>query len=436
MIKNEKAFAWGIVGIVLAVYMLIGNVMIGAEGRAEAPKMELTFLHAPGGKAAASPGYKGPVAGPTFWDALTAPYLRAHPSVTVRHIDVDLSTGSTLSMDALVASGQAPDVYFDAPMRTAKYMVPEFALALDGYATDWADYLPSVLDAVKRGGKIYAFPGWGWMTGMCLNLDLLAAAGASVPDDWTTGDFLVMAGKVKAKGKYATYLFAQDQSSDQWWMPWFAAFGARYYAPGDYSRSTLRSPQAVKALNFMKSLIDLGYVRPDAAATTDDDALADFQAGKVAAGSMQAAHIGTPSFKFRFVSFPHDTGVAGVGAAAGTSAAVVKASKDAERNKAAADLAWTITGKDALTYVGYFTPGSYPSRKSVTDIGGQTEFDRQIQVIATRNGVLDMGIASPKFTAVRGLMFPLLQQFYTGKMSAEDVMKTYEAIVNKELEAK
>jgi ABC-type glycerol-3-phosphate transport system substrate-binding protein len=409
-----------------------------AEGTKEAAKLELTILNAPPGKLPAEFSYKGPLTGKESIDYLLSGFKAAYPNVTVKQMNVDLSSGSTMSMDALVASGQAPDVYFDAPMRTAKYTVPEYALALDSYVTDWADYIPSALDSVKRNGKIYAFPGWGWMVAMNLNMDLLAQAKATVPAKWTIADFEDMARKVKALGggAYATYLFAGNQSSDQWWMPWFTAFGARYYAPGDYSRNTLNSPQAVAALKWMKSLIDNGYVRPDAASITDTEALADFKDGKIAAGAMQSGHIADAKFKYAFTEFPRMPGTAGVGVAAGTSNAVVKAGKDAKRNEMAAKLGWHFTGAEAQRFVVYQTPGAYPSRLSVTDRGIASVFDDQIKAVAARNGVLDMGISMPRFTPIRAMMFPLLQAFYSGKLSAEEVMKTYEANVNKVLAEK
>ncbi len=405
------------------------------EGRAEAKPMEIVVLHAPTTKIPENTIYKGPLKGGDLW---TAALSQVRPDITVRKIAVDLSTGAAMTMDALVASGQAPDVYLDAAMRTAKYMVPGFALALDKYVGDWDDFFPGGLDAVRRGGKIYGIPWATWLTTMNTNTDLLARAGYEVKPGWSIEDFLAMCRKVKAlgDGSSGTYLFAGNQSSDQWWMPWFAAFGARYYAVGDYSRNTLNSPQAVAALKFMKSLVDEGYVPRGAASNTDTEALTAFKAGKIATGSMQAAHAVGSGFRYRFVEFPRAPGVAPVGAAAGLTSIIVHESKDEARNKAAALVAWTMTSPEAQRLNVYIVAGSYMSRKSVTDKGLLNERDDEILGVMHKNGVLDMGITMPKFTPIRAMMFPLLQQFYTGKMSAEDVLKTYEANVNEELASK
>lgn len=421
--------------LIAALVLAVFAVMAYGEGRAEAKPMEIVVLLTPTTAIPADTAYKGPLKGKDLWAAIFAQFQTAHPEIKVHQIVVDLSTGSGMTMDALVASGQAPDVYFDAPMRTAKYMVPGFALALDKYVTDWEDFFPSGLDSARRGGKIYGLPWAMWATTLNLNVDLLAKAGYKVEPGWSIDDFLAMCRKVRdlKNGSYGTYLFAGNQSSDQWWMPWFAAFGAKYYAVGDYSRNTLNSPAAVKALNFMKSLVTEGYVRKDAASITDTEALTDFKAGKVAAGSMQAGHATGSPFAYRFVEFPRAAGVVPVGAAAGLTFAIVHESKDDARNRAAVAVAWAMTSPEAQRLNVSIVPGSYQSRKSVTDKGLLNERDDEILGVMHKNGVLDMGITMPKFTPIRSMMFPLLQQFYIGKMSAEDVLSRYEAAANKVL---
>jgi len=389
-------------------------------------------------------GIKEPSGAPTVHTRSIQAFQRENPGWIVRTVKVDLSSGSTLTIDALVAAGQAPDLYIDFAGRTGKYMVPEYALPLDPYITDLDKWNPSVLATATRNGKVMGLPLSSWGVALAVNTDLLAEAGAKLPavKDWTTDAFLSIAEAIKQKlpGKYATCLFAKNQSSDQWWMGWFYAFGARVYAPGDYSRTVLNSPQAAAALRFQKLLVEQGYSPPNPEVLDDDVALDLWAKGKVAMLPMQAGHtmamkgaveqgVLAKPFNFVFTQLPHAPGLKSTPAAAGPTLAVAHKSGDAERNRAIARLAWYFANADYQA-VEAQTVGGYPSRLDVKVTWKTDPAWEQCLEVINQAGVMDLGITTPTFSEVRSQLFPLMQEFFIGKMTAEQVLATYEKNVN------
>jgi ABC-type glycerol-3-phosphate transport system substrate-binding protein len=362
---------------------------------------------------------------------------------------IDFSTGSSISIDSLVASGQAPDVYSDYAGRASKYMDPGYALALDGYlAKEIPLYDKTVMATLKRDGKVYALPNSAWVNGFTVNLDILKEVGYTLPaqKDWTIDEFLKLAALIKAKapGKYVTVLFAKNQSSEEWWKIWFYAFGASMYKPGDYTKTTLNSPQGVATLRFFQQMLDMGYVPPDAAVQDDDTALDLWARGKVAFLSMQVNHTGAMDtavksgvlakpFEIAFIEMPHAKGVAHVPYTAGPGIAVVHKTDDEARNKLAARLAWWFTGTMYQKY-------SVIQNKGFPTIAGVETVDnpliKQVAAVKKAAGVADWGLTMQKFSEVRAQMFPLMAEMYMGKKTPEAVLSQYEATVNKILAGK
>jgi len=382
----------------------------------------------------------------TVDDKVIADFQKSHPGVTVKQLLVDLSTGSTMTIDAMIAAGVAPDVYSDTGVRSGKYAIPEYALDLAPYlsAKDLADIVPSLLAYGKKGEKILALPIATWAQGFAVNTDMLASVGYRLPvtmSAWTIDEFLLLSAKLKAAGKYSTALFAKNQSSDSWWMNWFASFGAAVFRNADYSHTTINSPQAVAALNFLKTLVDKGYVPPGPAEIDDDVALEMWAKAEVAGLVMQSGHA-PPSIKsavdqklldkpfaYTFVELPHVAGLAHTQTTAGPTLIVVHKSNDPVRNKAAVELALAFSSGEFMVE-GAKRPGIFPARISIPNTAPNDFGGVQIQAIMKTAGVMDVGFALPQFSEIRAQMFPLMQEFYAGRLTAQKVLDTYEAKVN------
>jgi ABC-type glycerol-3-phosphate transport system substrate-binding protein len=125
---------------------------------------------------------------------------------------------------------------------------------------------------------------------LVLNRKMFVDAGAAdllpkEPDrDWTTDDFeKACASVTKAPNVYCTLLWAKVPSYDHaTGIAWLTAWGCQMFNPGDYSKVTINSPQCVSGMQWLKSIIDKGYVVPGPAGLTDDDLDNYLLTGKIA----------------------------------------------------------------------------------------------------------------------------------------------------------
>lgn len=429
----------------LVALVLLAVLAVPAFAGGQKDKMELTLLYGPDTKW--PDGYKQTEGYPSIETKVIGKFMAETGAVVQRKL-LDLSSGSTMSVDALVAAGIPPDVYADFAGRVAKYMVPEYALPLNDYIKDLDDFVPSVLETVTRGGKVMALPQTSWGVAMVVNDDLLAQAGYTMPAEWTTDEYLKAAELIKKNvpGAYAGILFTKNQSSDQQWMPWFYAFGARVYAPGDYSKTIINTPKALETLKFWQKLVANGYVPAEPQNWDDDMALELWAKGKIAFMAMQVGHtlamdsavkqgLLAKPFKIHFTDFPHAKGEKPTPASAGPSLILVHKSKDEVRNKAAARLAWWLTDPE-LQYISVVAVGSFPARLSAGSPLANDPLWTGIANVIAKNGVCDLGITTQTFSAVRAQMFPLLSEMYMGKLKPEEVLAQYETNVNKILSGK
>jgi ABC-type glycerol-3-phosphate transport system substrate-binding protein len=368
-------------------------------------------------------------------------FEKANPGVRVRPMVSDISTGSNFTLDTQLASGNPPDVITRTGMMVSKLMNDTWAIRPGNYVS-LDDYSKFGLEAGSKNGVIYALPIGQAPSVMAVNLDDLASVGYTLPapEKWTTDEYLSLARKLKAKGKYITALFAQNQSSDHWWMYWFIAFGAKLYDNGDYTKTALNSPQAVKALKFMKQLQDEGLIPPNPGELNDDMALDMWCKKEITTLAMQIGHaammqayvkqgIVDKEFAFTFVEFPHAPGMPRTPAIAGVTLAVGHKTKDEKRNALVAKLMIAVTGVDVQILDGY--SGNFPTSKSaIAALTKPNPYWKTVKGILDQVGFWDRGSMLPQFPEIRAQMFPLMQEFYAGRITAENLLKKYESKVN------
>ena len=360
------------------------------------------------------------------------------PDVKITWAKIDLSDGSTLTMDAMLAAGTPPNLYIDSMVRASKYMVPEYALPLDKYVRDLNKYNPGVLDPYKKNGKLLALPGPGSAQGMLINLNIMREIGYSVPKNWTIADFLSMAEMVKnyyGGKKFATGMFAANQSGDYLINGWFPAFGVSFYKPGNYDKSIIADTGGAKVYSFFQKLIKSGYIRSSSATRNDDDYCVDWQSGNLAAtaffedwtkpyfkSAITQKQIEKP-FDYIFVPFPRAPGVAKVPTYYANWAMVIYNSgtvKDAVTARLAEYINSGIIQGEMAKLVSII-----PNRSDAT-AGPSDPHIKQIMAIVAENGLQDVGITDPRFTERRALQFPILQQVLNLKITPEEAIKLYQ----------
>jgi len=286
---------------------------------------------------------------------------------------------------------------------------------------------------------------------MGLNLDLLKEAGYTVPKNWTTDDFLAMCKAVaKLPGKYGTALFAKNQSADYLWMNWFGCFGAKVFTGGDYSKTTLNSPQGIATVAFLGNLVHEGYAPKDSSDLWDDAAIELWQKGLVAAMPIRPDWIGgymktaveqkliPKAFEYTMVPMPVAAGVKAVPTIGAGSTAVVYESGNTAMDTAAAKLAVMLAGREYQQAVmdmpeANNTWGGWPTRKDVTNpklSGVNLAMWTTVNDILKTAGVMDVGYTLPQYAAIRAELFPRMSQVYLGKETPEVALAKFEKTVN------
>ena len=208
---------------------------------------------------------------PGIVEKIADDFMRKHPNVTVEMVYRDVSKGS-LTYDTMLAAGNPPDVWIDASGYFTNLLNADYAIPMEEYY-DLSKYDETLMALYRTDGHQYAIPLVNIATGMVVNISMLRAAGMELPEqkDWTTEIFLEGAEKLKRAGFPATMIQGKE-GLNGWTCSWIYAFGARFFAPGDWSKVTINTPEALAALNYIEVLVDRGYT-PNPITTTDDMAV-------------------------------------------------------------------------------------------------------------------------------------------------------------------
>lgn len=381
------------------------------------------------------------LSGQPLGNVLTAEAKKANIDITF--IEEDITTGSTISMDALIAAGKTPEIYNAFIGRACKYMVTEFALPLNRFADRVkANYL----GAFYRGEDLLGIPLDVSNQGLCVNLDMLDSIGYALPADGniTVDQFLEICELVKQKlpGVYGTALFAKSQSADYLYMNWFASFGAEMFKKGDYSRVTINSPAGVETAAFFRLLYKKGYVPPDSPTLVDDNAVLLFWTGKVAMfaeypgweANLQAAldqKLIDKAFRYKLIRFPAGRGVTTVPASFQGGCIVASKARPGVTYKMI-DL-W-------LRPEIYYRANARSSQGAIYSSALEMDLPwnvsplmAQAMKIAADNGLWDQGITQEKFSEMRKCWFPIFAELMRGTVDPYPAMAAYEAALTRVL---
>ena len=379
----------------------------------------------------------------TDFEWAAAQLAEEFPGVAITEMVVDFTDGSLLTMMAQLALGKAPNIYLDTIVRSGAFLTPYFALPLDDYISDLDAYPESTLAPYRRDGKLLGLPFPGSAQGMAINLDMMADIGYTVPDNWTIDDFLEMAALVKAKydgEKWATGMFAGNQSGDYLINNWFAAAGVEYYAAGDYSQTTIVETGGEQVHAFFQHLMREGYIQQDAATLVDDDYVLHWAKGELAATAFfqpwvqhyqgVVAEQGYEPFDYAFVPFPRGPGVSAVPTYYMNSAAVVHQT-GTEQDAVAARFV-ELLNAPAIQTAKVEQMGLMSNRTDVTAVPADP-WTAQIMDIVRNNGIFDVGLTNPGYAKTRPQHFPVLQKVLNLQVEPADSIAEYAARINKAL---
>lgn len=446
--------------VLLCLSLLILPVVAFAD-RGQEDKIEIRLVH----------GYAD------FYQTILDQWSEKHPEAEL--IWIPKGSG-VITANALIAAKAPPNVFMSTPGDVGKFLIPGYALDLTEYV-DLDDFLPGALDIYTRDGGVYALPVTVAVNAFDINLTLAEAVGIDTSaykdrDSLTIEEFTQFCQAIKdnaPEGYYGTAIWAGNTGSQQINLHWLTAFGARVFENGDYSKTTLNSPEAVQGLNYMKFLIDSGYAPPEAAVLDDDEAIAIWASGKIgglwarAGGWLgmidNAINQGMSDSGVRqehmFMTWPVAPGVENNPLSHGGAAGLVIATGDEQIDALAADLLDMMTNRTAQTRTiapgaGYVTrhsaieppQDSWPDWADVTGAIKEQVASMEATVdpgfahytkisdLWNAYGGHDVGASTLYNSALTSEWLAVFQPFITGDITAEEALATFEKNYNKILQ--
>jgi len=346
--------------------------------------------------------------------------------VLVRILPTQSPDGTTMEIDGMFASGSAPDIYTAYGGRTSKYFDESIPLNIEE-----AKFVPGILDLCRNSkGETVAVPYQFWYQLGGINLDLVAKYGLEeyMPEPpeytWTVAQFEAMATAFKAvcaPDEYVAMIFAASGSGDYWVQMFEVGLGAHplYDKNGKLDVAPL-GPAWAK----LKEWTDKGWLPAGVEGLNDDLFVLAKMAQKLLFFGAGPYEHGTHPFRSRLVSYPSLDGSAVPGAIGPTSSIAIRTG-NAEKDAAAkAFVEWLSEPEQLKVLLG--TGAQYSPRVDLELVHAGSNAKGEMKALAEENtalgqamltkyGVMNMGIGSVKYQAIRSLRAQKMAEFFAGK---------------------
>ncbi|WP_157272649.1 ABC transporter substrate-binding protein [Paenibacillus daejeonensis] len=201
-------------------------------------------------------------AGRTYYKAIEE-FEALHPTIRIE-TDFIQNAYYTAGIKARLLGGEKLDVFDTwSPSLFAEFLRLGDAIYLDLTDSSFLqDFLPSSLEPVTIGNRIYGVPEVMHSDGLIYNKQLMDELGLETPHTWE--EFLALCAALKAAGIIPIAL------DSEWWVPQFI-FGSILTSNGadsvwtanlENGKISASDPLFLDAMTKTKQLVDLGYV-PD-----------------------------------------------------------------------------------------------------------------------------------------------------------------------------
>lgn len=351
----------------------------------------------------------------SWWQQRVADFKKQYANVDVEVVVQPWANRDT-QLTTAIAGGKGPDVVYLNADQIPQYAA-EGALAdlSDVLAADKADFRPNAYDAMSYDGELVAAPVLMSVTSTLVNKQVLQAAGVTeAPKTWD--DLKALAPKLKDKGLYATEFYGVPTSLNATYYPYLWQAGGQVLSD-DGKKSAFNSDAGVKALQFLKDLVDAGAMPKDPLTTMPTAETEPFAQGKVAVqfpgdpASIRTFKVNAGDYE---VTAPlADAQSVSFGSVAGL------AVLDSAKNKAAAK-AWAkfmASADQAKAFVkdrGYYAP-----RKSI----GALYADDPLSGAAEKYlDNMKPGVLNPKARQISDLIKPHIQAVLLGKATPQQAL--------------
>ena len=256
-------------------------------------------------------------------------YTSKHPNIKIQPINIgDDRVQKTLT---LISAGSAPDILYVNEYTyvfAAKGVLHPLDDQIKRDSFDISTFNESLLVPLRYQGKLYALPQEVSPFVIYYNKDMFQAAGLPFPTDkWTIDEFYTDAKKLTNPSK-KVYGYRQPTNWPDQILGWLSRGGVDFDISGKTVDSSLNTPQTLKVLQFLHTMVAVDKVSPNPAELTAMGKGADvvFRNQKVAMESQGLWML--PQYKAEPLAFQWD---------------IVRVPKDQNQRTKAGILNWAIS---------------------------------------------------------------------------------------------
>lgn len=350
-----------------------------------------------------------------YWDKQIEGFKAENPDVNVK-VEIFPWANRDEAITTAIASGTAPDAIYLIPDQLATYA--DALDAVDGYiaADHKADILPNVVENVTVGGRMLGVPLLTSSNPLVCNAAAFEEAGVTEYPT-TLDEFMALGETFKAKDIYLTnYRGAIEETLNMTFYPYLWQNGGNVFA--EDGSVTIDSPEAIKALSYVKELVDKGYSEKDLVTTTPAIEQTAIAKGKVACTNSNAPVELEPFWGTEnIVVLPPLKGVEQV--AYGTVGSFAMFDQGDAKNATGAFLDYVTTGEPLVEYLTtskYFSP--------LASTGALYADDPIYGAVEETISMISVGDLHPKAREVMGSVAPEVQAALLGEKTPEEALKS------------
>ena len=223
-----------------------------------------------------------------YWDGLIKAFEKEHAGVKVKVETFPWANRDT-ALATAIAAGKGPDAVYLVPDQLPKYarnIVPADEYMPSGAKSDYTDF---AMKSVVFDGKTLATPVLTSANPLICDKRVFAAIGEkNYPTTWA--ELEALGPRLKAKGYYATsYAGDTQQTLNMTFYPLLWQAGGDIFSK-DGKTVTFNDAAGVKALTYLKELVDKGYTDKDLVTTAPK-----LEQGPVAKGKVACTWQNTPA---------------------------------------------------------------------------------------------------------------------------------------------
>lgn len=369
-----------------------------------------------------------PRLGQATLEEVVAEFMETNPDINVEVVYAGgYGDGMEKAMTAY-SGGAPPNIMHLEQTRSAAFYYSGALLSIDKYVSgpdgiDLGDFSPTMLGAVTYEGSLYGLPYNISTPLLYYNRNMFLEAGLSGDPPTTSSELLEYSRKIARDrdGDGHTDVFGIDFYSWGWiFESWIGRYGARVHND-DVTAFTFNSPEAIKAMEFVQSLVN------EAGVASHKQSYSNFWAGELAMRELSTASLANNINNARENSM--DMGVAPLGCEVecyapigGGNLFLFDTGTEAQK-EASWKLLKFITSSENLARYGADSGYMVARRSSFTSPTLETVFAQQPEFRVTYEQ-LDIAYPRAKVPFWQSDVAPLLGDFFKAQFDENGNVKT------------